>query len=89
MALVLAIFILPTLAIAWVIPEKKISFTAGVMQAFNILFAHFGIKFAVPLVAIALAIGALAGMMAWLDGPSEGCSGSGASRVFFLPSFRR
>src|SRR5674476_1238800 len=72
MALVLAIFILPTLAIAWVIPEQNISFTAGVMQAFNSLFAHFGIKFAVPLVAIALAIGALAGMMAWLDGPSEG-----------------
>ena len=38
MALVLAIFILPTLAIAWVIPANKISFTAGVMQAFNSLF---------------------------------------------------
>ena len=41
MALVLAVFILPTLAIAWVIPEKNISFMAGVMQAFDELFAHF------------------------------------------------
>jgi hypothetical protein len=42
------------------------------MQAFNSLMTHFGIGFAVPLIAIALAVGALAGMMAWLDGPSEG-----------------
>jgi amino acid transporter len=89
MALVLAIFILPTLAIAWVIPEKKISFTAGVMQAFNILFAHFGIKFAVPLVAIALAIGALAGMMAWLDGPSEGLLRIGREQGFLPPFFQK
>jgi amino acid transporter len=89
MALVLAIFILPTLAIAWVIPEKKISFTAGVMQAFNSLFAHFGIKFAVPVVAIALAIGALAGMMAWLDGPSEGLLRIGREQGFLPPFFQK
>ncbi len=89
MTLVLAIFILPTLVIAWVIPEKKISFTAGVMQAFNSLFAHFGIKFAVPLVAIALAIGALAGMMAWLDGPSEGLLRIGREQGFLPPFFQK
>jgi glutamate:GABA antiporter len=89
MAFVLAIFILPTLTIAWVVPEKKISFTAGVMQAFNALFTHFGIKFAVPLVAIALAIGALAGMMAWLDGPSEGLLRIGREQGFLPPFLQR
>ena len=89
MALVLAIFILPTLAIAWVIPAKKISFTAGVMQAFNSLFTHFGIKFAVPLAAIALAIGALAGMLAWLDGPSEGLLRIGREQGFLPPFFQK
>jgi amino acid transporter len=89
MALVLAIFILPTLVIAWVIPGKQISFTTGVMQAFNSLFAHFGIKFAVPLVAIALAIGALAGMMAWLDGPSEGLLRIGREQGFLPPYFQK
>ncbi|MGO9458339.1 MAG: APC family permease [Acidimicrobiales bacterium] len=89
MALVLAIFIFPTLAIAWVIPEKNISFTAGVMQAFNSLFAHFGIKFAVPVIAIALAIGALAGMMAWLDGPSEGLLRIGREQGFLPPFFQK
>ena len=89
MALVLAVFILPTLAIAWVIPEKHISFTAGVMQAFNALFAHFGISFAVPVVAIALAIGALAGMLAWLDGPSEGLLRIGREQGFLPPFFQK
>jgi glutamate:GABA antiporter len=89
MALVLAIFILPTLTIAWVIPEQKISFTAGVMQAFNSLFDHFGIGFAVPLVAIALVIGALAGMMSWLDGPSEGLLRIGREQGFLPPFFQK
>jgi amino acid transporter len=89
MALVLAIFILPTLAIAWVIPAGNISFTVGVMQAFKALFAHFGISFAVPLVAIALAIGALAGMMSWLDGPSEGLLRIGREQGFLPPFFQQ
>ena len=71
-ALVLAIFILPTLAISWVVPSSQISLTAGVMQAFSALFAHFGLTLAVPLMAVALAVASLSGMMAWLAGPSKG-----------------
>ncbi len=89
MALVLAVFILPTLAIAWVIPANHISFTAGVMQAFNRFMTHFGIGFAVPLIAIALAVGALAGMMAWLDGPSEGLVRIGREQGYLPPYFQK
>ena len=89
MALVLAVFIFPTLAIAWVIPANHISFTAGVMQAFNSLMTHFGIGFAVPLIAIALAVGALAGMMAWLDGPSEGLLRIGREQGYLPPFFQK
>src|ERR1019366_2121456 len=89
MGLVLAVFILPTLAIAWVVPSHQISFTAGVMQAFNSLLAHFGLAFATPLIAIALAIGALAGMMAWLDGPSERLLRIGREQGFLPPYFHR
>jgi hypothetical protein len=66
----LALFILPTLAISWVIPTRQISLTAGVMQAFDSLLRLFDLAFAVPVVAVALAVGALARMMAWLDGPA-------------------
>ena len=71
-ALVLVIFIFPTLAISWVIPTQTISLTAGVMQAFDALLRHLHLVFALPVIALALAIGALGGMIAWLDGPSEG-----------------
>jgi amino acid transporter len=89
MALVLAVFIGPTLAISWVIPSAQISFTAGVMQAFESLFSHFGVSFGVPLIAIALAVGALAGMLAWLDGPSEGLLRIGREQGFLPPFFQK
>jgi glutamate:GABA antiporter len=89
MALVLAVFILPTLAISWVIPAHQISFTAGVMQAFDALLTHFGLGFAVPLIAVALAIGALAGMLSWLDGPSQGLLDIGRERGFLPPYFQK
>jgi len=89
MALVLAVFIFPTLVISWVIPAHQISFTTGLMQAFNSLLTHFGLGFAVPLIAIALAAGALAGMMSWLDGPSEGLLRIGREQGFLPPYFQR
>ena len=89
MALVLAVFIGPTLAISWVIPAARISFTAGVMQVFDSLFTHFGAGFAVPLIAIALAVGALAGMISWLDGPSEGLLRIGREQGFLPPYFQK
>jgi len=89
MALVLAVFIGPTLAISWVVPSAQISFTTGVMQAFNRLFTHFGVGFAVPLIAIALAAGALAGMISWLDGPSEGLLLIGREQGFLPPYFQK
>jgi glutamate:GABA antiporter len=89
MGLVLVVFIGPTLAISWVIPSNQISFTAGVMQAFNSLFTDFGLTFAVPLIAIALAVGALAGMISWLDGPSEGLLRIGREQGFLPPFFQK
>ena len=89
MALILAVFIGPTLAISWVIPASRISFTTGVMQAFNSLFTHFGVGFAVPLIAIALAVGALSGMISWLDGPSEGLLLIGRQQGFLPPYFQK
>ena len=89
MAVVLAVFIFPTLTIAAVIPAHHISFTAGVMQTFDRLMTHFGIGFAAPLIAIALAVGALAGMMAWLDGPSEGLVRIGREQGYLPPYFQK
>jgi amino acid transporter len=86
---VLLIFVFPTLTISSVIPAHRISLTAGVMQAFDDLLHHFDLAFAVPLIAIALAVGALAGMMAWLDGPSEGLLRIGREQGYLPPYFQR
>jgi glutamate:GABA antiporter len=89
MALVLVVFIFPTLAISWVIPAPQISFTAGVIQAFHSLLTHYHLAFAVPLIAIALGVAALAGLIAWLDGPSEGLLLIGRERGFLPPYFQK
>jgi len=70
--LVLLIFILPALAISWVVPAQALSLTAGVMQAFSEFFAYFGIERLVPIVAIALVCASVGGMLTWLAGPSKG-----------------
>ncbi|MEV6967807.1 APC family permease [Hamadaea sp. NPDC051192] len=72
MGLVLAIFILPALAISWVVPAEQLSLTAGVMQAFDAVFAHFGAQWMTPLIGIMLVTASLGGMLTWLAGPSKG-----------------
>jgi amino acid transporter len=84
--LVLLIFILPALAISWVIPSQELSLTAGVMQAFEAFFANFGLSKLVPVVAIALVCASAGGMLTWLAGPSKGLLLI-ARREGYLPPF--
>ncbi|WP_345572755.1 APC family permease [Nonomuraea rosea] len=72
MAMVLAIFILPALAISWVVPAEQLSLTAGVMQAFDAVFAEFGSQWLTPIIGIMLVTASLGGMLTWLAGPSKG-----------------
>jgi amino acid transporter len=87
--LVLLIFILPTLAISWVVPSHQLSLTAGVMQAFSDFFGHFGISFLVPVVALALVCASSSGMLAWLAGPSKGLLLIGRREGYLPPFFQR
>lgn len=87
--LVLLIFILPTLAISWVVPASQLSLTAGVMQAFSSFFGHFGVDFLVPVVALALIVASLGGMLAWLAGPSKGLLLIGREKGYLPPFFQR
>jgi amino acid transporter len=72
MGLVLLIFILPALAISWIVPAEQLSLTAGVMQAFDAVFAEFGAQWLTPIVGIMLVAASLGGMLTWLAGPSKG-----------------
>ncbi|MFI7007108.1 APC family permease [Streptomyces sp. NPDC050145] len=70
--LVLLIFILPALAISWVMPAKELSLTAGLMQAFQAFFDHFHVGWMTKVVGIMLVCAALGGMLTWLSGPAKG-----------------
>jgi len=89
MGLVLAIFILPALAISWIVPSQTLSLTAGVMQAFDAVYAHFGIQWLTPVTAIALICASLGGMLAWLAGPSKGLLLIGREQGYLPPYFQR
>jgi amino acid transporter len=87
--LVLLIFILPALAVSWVVPADGVSLTAGIMQAFSEFFAHFGLSFLVPVVAIALVCAATGGMLGWLAGPSKGLLLIGRQEGYLPPFFQK
>ena len=69
--LVLLILILPPLAISWVVPAADVSLTAGIMQAFDAVLAHFGIQWLTPIIGLAIVSASLAGFLTWLSGPSR------------------
>jgi amino acid transporter len=72
MGLVLLIFILPALAISWIVPADELSLTAGVMQAFDAVFAAFDSQWLTPILGVMLVAASLGGMLTWLAGPSKG-----------------
>jgi amino acid transporter len=72
MGMVLLIFILPALAIAWIVPAEQLSLTAGIMQAFDAVFAYFGSQWLTPIIGIMLVTASIGGMLTWLAGPSKG-----------------
>ena len=72
MFIIIAIFTLGSLSISAVMPAKDISLNAGIMQAFKQMFTEFGIGWLLPIMGFLAAFGALAGVLAWIAGPSKG-----------------
>ena len=70
--LILAIYLMGSLAIAFVIPKGKISLVAGVMQAFSTIFETFNIGWITRWLAGFMALGSIATVATWIIGPSKG-----------------
>lgn len=71
-AITFVLFLLGSFAVAAVIPAKEISLTAGLMQAFQVLFDKFSLGFLIPVMGLLMAFGAIGGVMSWVTGPSRG-----------------
>ncbi|NGX44953.1 MAG: Glutamate/gamma-aminobutyrate antiporter [Chlamydiae bacterium] len=67
-----SVFTLGALAIAFVVPDEKLSLVAGLMEAFSQFFSYYRLQWALPIVAILLVIGAVAEVNAWIVGPVRG-----------------
>ncbi|MBS0055857.1 putative glutamine/gamma-aminobutyrate antiporter GadC [Yersinia sp. Marseille-Q3913] len=66
------IFVFGTLAIAFIIPKTDINLTQSILVAYSDMFQWAGLHWLSPIMAIALAIGVLAGVVTWVGGPSTG-----------------
>jgi putative glutamate/gamma-aminobutyrate antiporter len=71
-AIIFLIFLFGSLAVAAVVPADQISLTAGLMQAFKLLFVKFHLEFLTPVVGFLLAFGSIGSVMSWISGPSRG-----------------
>jgi amino acid transporter len=67
-----SVFMLGSLAIAFVLPKGSISLASGLMEAFRQFFAFYNLSWTLPIVGILLVIGAIAEVNAWIVGPVKG-----------------
>lgn len=81
-ALVAAVLVLPALAISLVV-ERYDTGLAAMSLALHRYLEHWGAGWAVPVVAVLLAVGAAGGVIAWTAGPNRGLAI--ASRTGLLP----
>ena len=80
-----AIFVLGTFSLGFVIPAKDISLTQSLLIGFDNYFKYLHLSWAGPVIAIALMFGVLAGVLTWVAGPSKGIFAVG--KAGYLPPF--
>lgn len=61
-----------SLAVAMVVPYEELNIVTGAAQAFSYFFDILGIPWMLPVTAIAVIIGALGTISAWVIGPTKG-----------------
>lgn len=64
------IYILGTLAVAVIIPEDQLNSTQSVIVSFKRYSDFIGVRFIMPIVAVALTFGVLANTITWISGPA-------------------
>jgi putative glutamate/gamma-aminobutyrate antiporter len=63
---------LSSLAVAFVLPAKQLDILTGMLDAFSLFFASFGLSWLMPVLAILIMIGIIGGVGAWIIGPTRG-----------------
>lgn len=63
---------LASLAIAVVVPQQDLDIVTGIIQAFVLFFAEFGVPNAAPWIAGCILIGGVCAVATWIIGPTKG-----------------
>ena len=79
------IFVFGTLAIGFIIPKGQINLVQSLLVAYDKLFDWMGMPWLGSVVALCLAFGVLAQVVAWVGGPSKGLLQVGCAG--YLPRF--
>jgi glutamate:GABA antiporter len=80
-AIILAFTVLPTLAIAVVVPRAKISLVSGLVQAFQYFYSELHIGWMTRPTCALLFIGSVALVSTWVIGPAKGMQGPTRDRL--------
>jgi len=70
--IILVTMLAGSLAVAAIIPAKKLSLVAGIMQEFHFLLQASGLLWLQPIMATLIIIGALGSMVNWIISPAQG-----------------
>ncbi len=74
-AIIFVATVLPTLAIAVVVPQQKISLVSGLVQAFQDFYVQFHVAWLTRPTSVLLFIGSIALVSTWVIGPAKGMQG--------------
>ncbi|MBB5144062.1 putative glutamine/gamma-aminobutyrate antiporter GadC [Desulfovibrio intestinalis] len=67
-----AIFLLSTLGIAFIVPKQDINLTQSLLLAYDLLFRWINAEWLGSVLAVMLAFGVLGGVVTWIAGPNTG-----------------
>lgn len=66
------LYVLGTLAIAFVVPQKQIELNSGLLQAFQVFFSKFGVSWLLRPMSFLIFLGGIALLSTWMYGPAKG-----------------
>jgi glutamate:GABA antiporter len=72
--ILLATIFLGSLAIAMIVPKEKISLLSSMIQAFDLFFSSYNMRWILPFITIAIVFGCLGCISNWILAPSKGLS---------------
>lgn len=70
--IILGTLMLSSLAIAIVVPRNDLSVVTGLVQAYEIFFTAFHLKWMSPIITILIIVGGIGCVAAWIIGPTKG-----------------